>query len=189
MDSNRPDYLERLASVGLAQTGVEVRIADDGDNNVALGEIGEILVRGDVVMKGYWQDPNATATSLRGGWLHTGDMGTLNKEGFLTLKDRSKDVIISGGSNVYPREVEEILLRHVGVLECSVIGRPHPDWGEEVVAFIVAKSGADVREADLDSLCLQHIARFKRPKAYRMIDALPKNNYGKILKTELRDLS
>lgn len=189
MDSNRPDYLERLASVGLAQTGVEVRIADDGDNNVALGEIGEILVRGDVVMKGYWQDPDATATSLRGGWLHTGDMGTLNKEGFLTLKDRSKDVIISGGSNVYPREVEEILLRHVGVLECSVIGRPHPDWGEEVVAFIVAKSGADVREADLDSLCLQHIARFKRPKAYRMIDALPKNNYGKILKTELRDLS
>ena len=131
----------------------------------------------------------AYAAALRGGWLHTGDMGAFDSDGYLTLKDRSKDMIISGGSNIYPREIEEILLRHPDVAECAVVGRPHEDWGEEVVAFIVAKSGADVREADLDSLCLQHIARFKRPKAYRMIDALPKNNYGKILKTELRDLS
>lgn len=187
MDCDHPHYHDRLASVGPAQKGVEVRITDEDDNDVPLGEIGEILVRGDVVMKGYWQNPEATATALRGGWLHTGDMGALDGDGFLTLKDRSKDVIISGGSNVYPREVEEILLRHDGVLECSVIGRPHADWGEEIVAFVVPKDGADVREAELDALCLEHIARFKRPKAYRMIDALPKNNYGKVLKTELRE--
>jgi long-chain acyl-CoA synthetase len=188
MDRDHPHYHDRLASVGPAQKGVEVRITDEDDNDLPLGGIGEILVRGDVVMKGYWQNPEATAASLRGGWLHTGDMGALDGDGFLTLKDRSKDVIISGGSNVYPREVEEILLRHDGVLECSVVGRPHSDWGEEIVAFIVPKPGADVRETELDALCLEHIARFKRPKAYRMIDALPKNNYGKVLKTELRTI-
>jgi long-chain acyl-CoA synthetase len=163
-------------------------VADEDDRDMPVGEIGEILVKGDVVMKGYWNNPEASAAALRGGWLHTGDMGALDENGFLTLKDRSKDLIISGGSNIYPREVEEVLLRHDGVLECSVIGRPHPDWGEEVVAFVVAKDGADVKEAELDSLCLEHIARFKRPKAYRFIDALPKNNYGKVLKTELRDV-
>lgn len=187
MDRDHPGYHDRLASVGQAQMDIEIRIADEDDNDLPQGEIGEILVRGDVVMKGYWNNPEATATSLRGGWLHTGDMGALDNDGFLTLKDRSKDVIISGGSNVYPREVEEILLRHNGVLECSVIGRPHADWGEEIVAFVVPKKGADVREAELDALCLEHIARFKRPKAYLMIDALPKNNYGKVLKTELRE--
>ncbi|MGB0631788.1 MAG: AMP-binding protein [Alphaproteobacteria bacterium] len=185
--SDAADYHDRLASVGVAQHGVEVRVTDEDDNDVPVGEIGEILVRGDVVMKGYWNNPEASARTLHGGWLHTGDMGALDESGFLTLKDRSKDLIISGGSNIYPREVEEVLLRHDGVLECSVIGRPHPEWGEEVVAFVVAKDGADVKEADLDALCLEHIARFKRPKAYRFIDALPKNNYGKVLKTELRE--
>jgi long-chain acyl-CoA synthetase len=185
-DSANPRYLDRLASVGTAQAGVEVRVADAEDADLPPGEIGEVLVRGDVVMKGYWQNPAASSETLRGGWLHTGDMGAMDADGFLTLKDRSKDVIISGGSNIYPREVEEVLLRHDGVLECSVIGRPHADWGEEVLAFVVAKPGATVREAELDALCLAHIARFKRPKAYRFIDALPKNNYGKVLKTELR---
>jgi long-chain acyl-CoA synthetase len=113
-------------------------------------------------------------------------MGALDEDGFLTLKDRSKDLIISGGSNIYPREVEEALLLHDGVLECSVIGRPHPEWGEEVVAFIVRRDNANVTEAELDDVCLQNIARFKRPKAYRFINALPKNNYGKVLKRELR---
>lgn len=183
-----PDYHERLASVGTAQHGVEVRVVDEDDNDMPLGEIGEILVKGDVVMKGYWNNPEASARTLRGGWLHTGDMGALDANGFLTLKDRSKDLIISGGSNIYPREVEEVLLRHHSVLECSVIGRPHPEWGEEVVAFVVAKDSAEVAEKDLDTLCLEHIARFKRPKAYLFIDALPKNNYGKVLKTELRDI-
>ena len=188
-DRAHPKYRERLASVGPAQEGIELRIADETDTELPVGETGEILVRGDVVMKGYWNNPEASAETLRGGWLHTGDMGALDEDGFLTLKDRSKDVIISGGSNIYPREVEEVLLRHNGVLECSVIGRPHADWGEEIVAFVVPKPGAEIREAELDALCLEHIARFKRPKAYRMIDALPKNNYGKVLKTALRNIA
>ena len=187
-DSEHPGYLQRLASVGKARTDLEVQVVDKDYNLLPVGEVGEILVRGDVVMKGYWQNQEATAESLRGGWLHTGDLGSFDESGFLTLKDRSKDVIISGGSNIYPREVEEVLLRHEGVLEVSVVGRTHPDWGEEVVAFIVPSEGLSVEEKELDSLCLTNIARFKRPKEYRFIDALPKNNYGKVLKTELRRL-
>ena len=148
------------------------------------GETGEIVTRSDCVMAGYWKNPEATAKTLRGGWLHTGDIGRMDEQGFLTILDRSKDMIISGGSNIYPREIEEVLLRHPAVAECSVVGRPHPEWGEEVVAFIVRKS--DLRIEELDSLCLDNIARFKRPREYRFVEALPKNNYGKVLKTELR---
>ena len=130
--------------------------------------------------------PDATAETLRGGWLHTGDLGSLDAEGFLTIRDRSKDMIISGGSNIYPREIEEVLLRHPAVAECSVVGRRHPEWGEEVVAFVVARGAVD--RAELEALCLDNIARFKRPRDYRFVDSLPKNNYGKVLKTELRKL-
>jgi long-chain acyl-CoA synthetase len=185
-DASHPRHAQRLASVGVAQACVEVRVADDADRALPPDAAGEVLVRGDVVMKGYWRNPEATAATLRGGWLHTGDVGALDADGFLTLLDRSKDLIISGGSNVYPREVEEVLLRHPGVHEASVVGRAHPEWGEEVVAFVVRRPGAGATEAELDRLCLDHIARFKRPKAYRFVDALPKNNYGKVLKTELR---
>ena len=188
MDRDHPRYMDRLASVGTPHSVVEVRVIDDNDREVAPGEIGEIAVRGDSVMAGYWQNPEASAATLRGGWLHTGDMGAFDEDGFLTLKDRSKDVIISGGSNIYPREVEEVLLRHDGVLEASVIGRPHADWGEEVIAFVVPRPGAKTPEAELDALCLENIARFKRPKAYKFVESLPKNNYGKVLKTELREL-
>ena len=121
---------------------------------------------------------------MRGGWLHTGDVGVFDDEGYLHLKDRSKDLIISGGSNIYPREVEEVLLTHPRVREASVIGRPDREWGEVVVAYVVGGASP----AELDALCLQHIARFKRPKDYVFVDALPKNNYGKILKTELRTM-
>jgi long-chain acyl-CoA synthetase len=173
-----------LETCGIARTGVEVKIFDEKDRELPAGEVGEIVTRSDCVMKGYWKNPDATAKALRGGWLHTGDVGALDAEGFLTIKDRSKDMIISGGANIYPREIEEVLLRHPAVAECSVVGRPHAEWGEEVVAFIVKK--ADVRTEELDSLCLDNIARFKRPREYRFVDALPKNNYGKVLKTELR---
>ena len=139
-------------------------------------------------MKGYWNNPEATARALRDGWLWTGDLGAIDAEGFLTLKDRSKDMIISGGSNIYPREIEEVLLTHPGVAEVAVVGRAHPDWGEEAIAFVVRGGEAEVSEAELDRLCLDNIARFKRPKGYRFVAALPKNNYGKILKTDLRDL-
>jgi long-chain acyl-CoA synthetase len=185
-DRTRPRWREIMGSVGLPRANVEVCVADDADNALPAGEIGEILVRGEVVMKGYWNNPQATAETLRSGWLHTGDVGAFDTEGFLTLKDRSKDMIISGGSNIYPREVEEILLRHPGVLEVSVIGRPHADWGEEVVACVVPHAEQKVSVDELDALCLSAIARFKRPRHYVFLEALPKNNYGKVLKTELR---
>ena len=181
-DRNHPRWAERLASAGRAFAGVEVMIADADDQALPVGETGEILCRGDVVMPGYWANPDATAATLRGGWLHTGDVGAFDAEGYLTLKDRSKDVIISGGSNIYPREVEEILLEHADVREVSVIGRPDPEWGEVVVAYVVGNA----KRNELDALCLNGIARFKRPKDYVFVPALPKNNYGKILKTELR---
>ncbi len=223
VDDGTPGYAARLASVGLAQTGIALRIApvdeeaevqantpqdhapnygpnhapnhapNHGDASIAealpAGEIGEILVRGDTVMQGYWNNPQATARTLRHGWLHTGDVGVLDAAGFLTLKDRSKDVIISGGSNIYPREVEEVLLQHAGVLEVSVIGQPHAEWGEQVVACVVLRDGAQPQQQlqqELDGLCLAHIARFKRPKRYLFLPALPKNMTGKVLKTELR---
>lgn len=184
-DTAHPRWLERLGSVGTAQSAVEVRVADAEDNFLPVGEVGEILVRGDSVMSGYWRNPDATAETLRGGWLHTGDVGSFDADGFLTLKDRSKDMIISGGTNIYPREVEETLLRHPAVAEVSVIGRPHPEWGEVVVAYVVA-SDLKPDAVALDAFCIENIARFKRPKDYRFVDALPKNNYGKVLKTDLR---
>ena len=182
-----PRHAERLASVGRAHSVVEVRIADGADRTLPPGEPGEVLLRGDSVMLGYWDDPDATAAALRGGWLHTGDVGVLDLDGFLTLKDRSKDLIISGGSNIYPREIEEVLQQHPAVLECAVVGRPHSDWGEQVIAYVVARQGAALETDELDALCLEKIARFKRPRGYRIIESLPKNNTGKVLKTELRE--
>ena len=183
---DHPHYHARLASVGVPRTGTEVRVVDPNDRDLSPGEIGEVLVRGDVVIKSYWKNEEATAETLRRGWLHTGDFGAFDEDGFLTLKDRLKDLIISGGSNIYPREVEEVLVHHEGVLEVSVVGRPHPEWGEEVVAFVVLQPGAAVKADGLDRLCLENIARFKRPRVYRFVDSLPKNNYGKVLKTDLR---
>lgn len=185
-DRAHPRWRERLASVGTAQSCVEVRVAGEDGTPLPPGETGEVLVRGAAVMAGYWQNPEATAAALKDGWLWTGDVGALDEDGFLTLKDRSKDVIISGGTNIYPREVEEALLTHPAVAEVSVIGRPNAEWGEDVVAFVVAAGDAQVDEAELDRHCLGEIARFKRPKAYHFVEALPKNNYGKVLKTELR---
>ena len=188
----------RIGSVGVAQTGIEVRIAGPDPERALPGapmaDVGEVLVRGATVMQGYWKNPAASAATLAGGWLHTGDVGALDGDGFLTLKDRAKDLIISGGSNIYPREIEEILLRHPAVAEVAVIGRAHPEWGEEVVACVVVRGAAaathDMRatlERALDALCLDHIARFKRPKAYAFLEELPKNNTGKVLKTVLRE--
>ncbi len=185
-ERDHPRWEARLASAGIADTCMEVRVVDEDGRPLPTGEVGEIICKGDTVMSGYWKNPEATARSLRNGWLWTGDVGAFDEEGFLTLKDRSKDMIISGGSNIYPREIEDVLNLHPAVAECSVVGRPHPEWGEEVVAFIVPRQGASVKPAELDKLCLDNIARFKRPKDYKFLDALPKNNYGKILKTELR---
>ena len=189
VDDGDPRYEARLASVGHAQGPVEVRTVSPTGEILPAGEIGEVIVRGDTVMAGYWNNPQATADSLRDGWLWTGDLGSFDTEGLLTLRDRSKDLIISGGTNIYPREVEEVLLRHPAVAEVAIVGRVHPDWGEELVAFVATKPGAHVTAEALDALCVEYIARFKRPKVYRFVDVLPKNHYGKVLKTELRQVA
>jgi long-chain acyl-CoA synthetase len=176
-DRDHPQWRARLGSVGRAQSVVELAV-DAPD-----GAAGEILVRGSPVMQGYWRNPEASASALKDGWLRTGDIGRLDADGYLTLVDRSKDVIISGGSNIYPREVEEVLLEHPGVHEVAVVGRHSAEWGEDVVAFVVGSATSQ----ELDAFCLDHMARFKRPKAYRSLAELPKNNYGKVLKTALRD--
>ncbi|UCH26389.1 MAG: AMP-binding protein [Trueperaceae bacterium] len=183
-DRDHPHHHRRLASVGCPFSNIQIRIVDSSGSELPAGEAGEITVRGDPVMLSYWQNQEATRATLRDGWLHTGDIGRFDEAGYLTLIDRSKDLIISGGSNIYPREVEEVLLSHPEVQEASVIGRPDPEWGEIVVAYVVGEATA----AELDAHCLEHIARFKRPKAYVFRDGLPKNNYGKVLKTALRDV-
>ena len=184
----------RLGSVGIAQTGIEIRIGAPDDSPLAIGEVGEVLVRGPTVMRGYWNNPGASAATLANGWLHTGDVGMLDADGFLTLKDRSKDLIVSGGSNIYPREVEEALLAQGALAEVAVIGRRHAEWGEEVVACVVARvplrddAARAALERELDAACLARIARFKRPRAYVFVAELPKNSAGKVLKRELRDI-
>ncbi len=185
-DRSHPRWRERLGSVGLAQSCVSVRVSDANGEPLAPGDD-----RGNPGARraGHARllaQPRSDRQTLRDGWLWTGDVGALDADGFLTLKDRSKDVIISGGSNIYPREVEEVLLLHPALQEVSVVGRPSKEWGEEVVAFVVPKPGAALDPAELDRLCLAHIARFKRPKSYFVEAELPKNNYGKVLKTELR---
>lgn len=184
-DDSRNDWEEIVGSAGFPQSVVEVAVMDDDGQPLSAGEAGEVCVRGASVMKGYWKQPDATADALKDGWLHTGDVGALSVHGYLTLMDRSKDLIISGGSNIYPREVEEVLLTHPMVSEVSVIGAPDADWGENVVAFVVPNGSGDAET--LDAHVTGNIARFKRPKRYVFVDELPKSNYGKILKRELRE--
>ncbi|MBC7137380.1 MAG: AMP-binding protein [Defluviimonas sp.] len=186
-DTTHPRWRERRASVGVAQAACRIAILGPDDAPLPAGETGEICVKAPTVMQGYWQNPQASAETLRGGWLHTGDLGHMDADGFLYLTDRSKDVIISGGTNIYPREVEEVLLRHPAVFEVAVVGEPEPEWGEQVVAFVVFAPGATADVATLDRWCRDNIAGFKRPKRYEFPESLPKNSYGKVLKTELRD--
>lgn len=184
--SRHPRREALMESCGFARTGVEVKVVDGNGRSVGADEIGEVITRSDCVMQGYWDNAEANAKALRDGWLWTGDLGSMDAEGFLTLKDRSKDMIISGGSNIYPRELEEVLLKHPAILECAVIGVPDPEWGEAVTAFVTLRSGQEVSDNELDQLCLENVARYKRPKSYYRVEALPKSSYGKILKTELR---
>ncbi|SMH30643.1 class I adenylate-forming enzyme family protein [Azospirillum agricola] len=186
-DETHPRWRERRASVGYAQACIAIKVVDDDLREVPAGTPGEILVSGDTVMKGYWNNADATGQTVVDGWLRTGDIGRLDEDGFLTLTDRSKDVIISGGTNIYPREVEEVLARHPAILEVSVIGVPEPEWGEQVVAFVVRRDGMACDTGDLENWCRAEIASFKKPRQYVFCDELPKNSYGKILKTALRD--
>jgi Acyl-CoA synthetases (AMP-forming)/AMP-acid ligases II len=177
---------EELTSVGIARTGVEIALVDGDGNPVATGEAGEIAVRSDIVMQGYLNRPDATLEAIVDGWLRTGDMGVMDRRGFLTLKDRSKDVIISGGSNIYPAELEAVMLRQTGVEDVAVVGKPDADWGEVPVAFVVLAPGTSVTAETLDAVCLANLARYKRPKDFVFLDRLPRNSTGKVLKAELR---
>ena len=183
-DDGHPRWRARMASVGFAQPMVEISIRSPDGDPLACGSPGEVCVRGEVVMAAYWNQPAATAAAIRDGWLYTGDVGVLDDDGFLTLLDRSKDLLISGGNNIYPREIEEVLLTHPQVQDASVVGRSDPEWGESVVAYVVPRG--PLSDDELDAHCLAHMARYKRPRYYRFVEALPKNNYGKVLKTELR---
>ncbi len=188
-DRQHPEYAQRIASVGTARIGVEIRIVDKRGIELPQGGTGEIVARSDVTMSGYWRDAAATAATLREGWLYTGDLGSLTASGLLTLKGRCKDVIISGGSNIYPTEIEQVLLTHPDLLECAVVGQPDAKWGETVVAFLVLRRPCAAVERELNELCLSNIARFKRPKVYRQLPTLPKNSFGKVLRSDLRALA
>ncbi|MEI4742019.1 AMP-binding protein [Rhodococcus erythropolis] len=181
------DLEHRLRSVGTAHSVVDVRVVGASGGPSPTGAVGEIEVRGATVMAGYWGNPDATADTVRNGWLRTGDLGSLDALGFLTLAGRSKEVVISGGSNVYPREVEDVLMTHPDVDEAAVLGEADDEWGEIVVAFVVPTTGRIPTTEDLDRHCLTSLARFKRPKKYVFVDDLPKNAYGKVLKTTLAD--
>jgi acyl-CoA synthetase (AMP-forming)/AMP-acid ligase II len=179
--------MKRLSSAGFARTGVVLKVVDALDKPVPPGEIGEVVVHSDVVMKGYWRNADATNAAMRGGWLHSGDLGYLDEQGYLFLMDRSKDMIISGGENIYPREVEEVIIQHPAVREVAVIGVPDAKWGEAIKAVVAIRPGEEVSEQELIIYCKKRIASYKKPKSIDFIDELPKNNYGKIVKRELRE--
>jgi acyl-CoA synthetase (AMP-forming)/AMP-acid ligase II len=181
--SDCKNYEQILSSVGIARTGVEIAIFSPEGTELPPESIGEIVTRSACVMSGYLNDKTATSEAIKNGWLHTGDIGSIDKSGVLTLKDRSKDMIISGGMNIYPREVEDLLISLEKVTEVAVVGTKNEKWGEEVVAFVVGRA----TQREMDNHCLNHLARFKRPKRYIFLDSLPKNNYGKVLKKNLRD--
>ena len=166
---------------------MEAHCVDENDKPLPPGEAGEVVVRGDVVMPGYWQNAEASAEALRGGWLHTGDIGYFDDRGFLFLLDRAKDMVISGGNNIYPREVEEVLIQHPEIDNCVVFGIPDEYWGEAVHAVVVRKAGSVLDARAVIDFCGQHMAGYKKPKAVDFVEALPVSGYGKILRREVRD--
>jgi acyl-CoA synthetase (AMP-forming)/AMP-acid ligase II len=178
---------KKLSSAGRPDIGVQVRIVDEKDKDVEPGEVGEIIVKSKQVMVEYWHKPEDTKANLVNGWLHTGDMGHYDDEGYIYIVDRKKDMIITGGENVYPREVEEVLYRHPAVLEAAVIGIPDPYWIEKVHAVVTTKKGKNATDEELIAFCKKHLAGYKAPKSVEFVDALPKNPSGKILKRELRE--
>ena len=180
--------LDRLGSVGKPLPHLKVKIVDENDNEVQATQPGEICLKGPKVFKGYWKNPEATAEAMRGGWFHTGDIGMVDKDGFLYIMDRKKDMIISGGENIASPEVERVIYEIPGVLEAAVVGIPHPKWLEIPKAYVVLKEGAQVTKEDIVQHCSSKLAKFKVPKEIEFIDALPRNPSGKVLKRELREM-
>ena len=181
-----PEQEKRLTSTGIERTDVEVKIFNAKDEELPSGEIGEVVTRSELVMKGYWRNPEATAATIKNGWLHTGDIGYMDEKGYLFLMDRSKDMVITGGENVYPREIEDVLQTHPAVHEVSVFGIPDPKWGEAIKAVVALNPEKTATEKELIDFCKDNLAGYKKPKSVDFVDELPKNNYGKILKRVLR---
>jgi acyl-CoA synthetase (AMP-forming)/AMP-acid ligase II len=182
-----PKKMKRLASCGVPIMTCEVQVVDENGKSVKPGEVGEIIERGDDTMLGYWKDPERTAETLKNGWLYTRDMATVDEDGYIYIVDRKADMIISGGYNIYPSEVEEVLYRHPAVYEASVIGVPDDLWGESVKAIVVLKKGMKATEDELIQHCKNHMSSYKKPKSVDFVSDLPKNPYGKILRRKLRE--
>jgi acyl-CoA synthetase (AMP-forming)/AMP-acid ligase II len=183
----REEEVRRLASAGRPAMGVSLRILKDDGDPIKPGEIGEIQIQGPNLMKEYWQKPEETAEAFKGGWFHTGDMATLDEKGYIYIMDRKKDMIISGGFNIYPREVEDVLMSHPGVSEAAVIGIPDEIWGESVKAMVVRREGADLNPEELIRFCKENLASYKKPRSIDFIEELPKNHYGKVLRKDLKE--
>lgn len=182
-----PDREKRLSSIGTPAYFADLRIVDENGDDVSVGEVGEIILRGDFVMAGYWKDPEKTAETIKDGWLYTRDMGKIDEAGYVYLTDRKSDMIISGGFNIYPTEVENALMKHHAVFEAAVISIPDDLWGESVKAFVVLKSGMEVSEDELIQHCKEHLANYKKPKSIDIVDSLPKSPVGKIVRRLIRE--
>jgi long-chain acyl-CoA synthetase len=182
---NHPERERKPGSIGTPIKGVDMKVVDDEDNDVPTGEVGEIVIRGHNVMKGYWKREDATEEVMRGGWFHSGDMATVDEDGYFFIVDRKKDMIIRGGYNVYPREIEEVLYEHPAVSEAAVVGVEDPSMGEEVGAAIVLKEGADADADDIRGFVKERVAAYKYPRKIWFADELPKGPTGKILKREI----
>jgi long-chain acyl-CoA synthetase len=185
---NHRDRVRKPGSIGIPVWGVEVKLVDDNDEEVPIGEKGQLLYRGHNVMKGYYKKPEANAKTLKGGWLHSGDVAVKDADGYYYIVDRTKDMIIRGGLNVYPREVEEVMMKHDAVSMAAVIGVPHEQYGEEIKAFVVKQAGREISEEKLVEWTKEHIAAYKYPRMIEFMDALPMSATGKILKKVLRNI-
>jgi long-chain acyl-CoA synthetase len=183
--SNHPDRERKPGSIGTPLEGVEMKVFDEDDSEVAQGEVGEIVIRGHNIMKGYWQRPDATEEAMRGGWFHSGDMARVDEDGYFFIVDRKKDLIIRGGYNVYPREVEEVLYEHPKIREAAVVGVPHDQWGEEIGAAVVLHEGEELPPEEVSAYVKERIAAYKYPRLVWFLDELPKGPTGKILKREI----
>lgn len=185
--SQRNNMPIKEGSVGVPMPGVNIKIVDEHGQELPVGEVGELLVQGENVTPGYFKNEEATKKALQNGWLHTGDMARVDEEGYLYIVDRKKDLIIRGGFNIYPRDLEELLVKHEAVLEAAVIGVPSERMGEEILACVVKKTGAVVSEGELIDYCQKNLAKYKTPRHVEFIEELPRNGVGKILKTKLRE--
>ncbi|HEY5532948.1 MAG TPA: AMP-binding protein, partial [Candidatus Anoxymicrobiaceae bacterium] len=182
-----PELVRRITSCGRESLVTEVRVVYDDDNDVPVGEIGEIVIRGRNVMKGYWKDPERTAKAMRGGWLHTGDLAEVDEHGFIYIVDRKNDMIITGGENVYPYEVEQIIYEHPAVLTAAVVGLKDAKWGEMVTAMVTLRQGCEATEDEIIALCRQKVAGYKCPKRVVFKDAIPTSAIGKVLRRQVRE--